>query len=113
GAFTGLAGIAYSRDHGETWQFARKPFPAPLGNLTFVDGGTRGGSYSDGYIYAIGSEREFNASRLLLGRVRPGVENVTDPIRWQWFAGFGAGSDGKRSPLWSGSLASAAPVLSW
>jgi hypothetical protein len=113
GPFSGLAGIAYSKDRGETWHFSGKPFPAPLGNLSFVDGGTRGGAYPDGYVYAIGAEREFNASRLLLGRVRPGVANLTDPARWQWFAGYRTASDGKRSPLWSSSLNSAAPVLSW
>jgi hypothetical protein len=81
GPFTGLVGIAYSRDHGKTWAFAGRSFPAPLGNLTFVDGGGAGGSYPDGYMYAIGTEREFNASRLLLGRVRLGVADVTDPAK--------------------------------
>jgi hypothetical protein len=113
GLFTGLAGIAYSTDHGNRWRFGGKPFGAPLGNLTFVDGGASGGGHSDGYVYAIGSEREFNASRLLLGRVPVGVENVTDPARWQWFAGLHPGSGRKRVPLWSSSLARAAPVLDW
>lgn len=112
GPFSGLAGIAYSRDHGETWHSVRKPFGAPLGNLTFIDGGGPGGMYPDGYVYAIGSEREFNASGLLLGRVRPGRANLTDPARWQWFGGSRAGSHG-RSPRWSHSLASASAVLTW
>jgi hypothetical protein len=110
GLFTGLAGIAYSADHGESWHFARRPFGAPLGNLTFVDGGAPGGGHPDGHVYAIGSEREFNASRLLLGRVRPGVSNITDPARWQWFSGYRT-SRGKQVPVWSGVLAAAAPVL--
>jgi hypothetical protein len=109
GNFTGLAGIAYSKDHGNTWHASGKPFGAPLGNLTFIDGGGRGGTYPDGYVYAIGTEREFNASRLLLGRVRPGVASVTDPAQWQWYTG----QDGKLSPTWSSSVASAAPVLNW
>jgi hypothetical protein len=113
GPFTGLAGIAYSTDRGETWHFTRKPFAAPLGNLTFIDSGACGGQYPDGYVYAIGSEREFNASKLLLGRVRPGLQNVTDPARWQWFAGVRAGGDGKRAPVWTSSVAAAAPVLTW
>jgi hypothetical protein len=67
--FTGLAGVAYSSDHGQRWHGANKPFPAPLGNLTFVvTGGRGGGPDNDGYVYAIGTEREFNASRLILGR---------------------------------------------
>jgi hypothetical protein len=109
GPFTGLVGIAYSRDHGKTWRFPRKPFPAPLGNLTFVDGGGPGGAYPDGYMYAIGTEREFNASRLLLGRVQAGVANVTDPGRWQWFTGTDAGG----APGWSSSASAAVPVLQW
>ena len=113
GQFTGLAGIAYSTDHGGTWHFARKPFAAPLGNLTFIDSGARGGKYPDGYVYAIGSEREFNASRLLLGRVRPGAANATDPSRWQWFAGVRNSSDGARAPVWTSSLSAATPVLRW
>jgi hypothetical protein len=113
--FTGLVGIAYSTNRGETWHFARKPFPAPLGNLTFVDGGARGGSYPDGYVYAIGTEREFNASRLLLGRVPVGVQNITDPSRWQWYNGMGAGVDAQGRALvnWSSAVSSAVPVMQW
>jgi hypothetical protein len=106
--FAGLAGIAYSRDHGNSWKFVRKSFPAPLGNLSFVDGGGPGGAYPDGYVYAIGTEREFNASRMVVGRVPVGVANVTDPARWQWYAGAGSGS-----PVWTSSSRAAAPALSW
>jgi hypothetical protein len=105
GPFTGLVGIAYSTNHGKTWRFPHKAFPAPLGNLEFIDGGGPGGAYPDGYMYAIGTEREFNASRLLLGRVRTGVANVTDPSRWQWYAGSTA--------QWSSSVGAAVPVLNW
>jgi hypothetical protein len=113
GPYTGLAGIAYSVDHGGTWHAVPNGFPAPLGNLTFIDSGGRGGVYPDGYAYAIGTEREFNASRLLLGRVRPGVGNITDPARWQWFAGFANGRAGKRTTRWESSLGAAVPVLRW
>jgi hypothetical protein len=111
--FTGLAGIAYSTNRGRTWRFANKSFPAPLGNLTFVlaDGKGRGPA-QDGYLYAIGTEREFNASQMILGRVRPGVANVTDPARWQWFARPQSGVAGA-APAWSPSLTSAVPVMSW
>jgi hypothetical protein len=113
GLFTGLAGIAYSRDRGETWHSAGRPFLAPLGNLTFIDSGARGGSYPDGYVYAIGTPREFDASSLILGRVRPGVENITNPARWQWFAGARTDSHGRRVVRWSSTLGSARPVFRW
>jgi hypothetical protein len=113
GVFAGLAGIAYSNDQGETWHSAGKSFDAPLGNLAFIDAGTRTGAYPDGYVYAIGTPREFNASSLVLGRVRPGVENTTDPARWQWYAGVQAVRDGHRSVRWSSTLGSARPVFRW
>ena len=113
GPFTGLVGIAYSSDHGKTWSVAGNAFPAPLGNLTFVDGGGPGGAYPDGYMYAIGTEREFNASRLILGRVQTGPANVTDPTRWQWYAGSSPGAGGASVPQWSSSVAAAVPVLGW
>ena len=111
--FAGLAGIAYSKDRGETWHFSRKPFEAPLGNLTFVDSGAPGGAYPDGYLYAIGTPREFNASSLVLGRVRPDLTDITDPARWQWYAGVTVARDGSRAVRWSSTLGSAAPVFRW
>ena len=83
GPFTGLAGIASSTDHGLTWTTGTKPFPAPLGNLSWVIRG-QGGYYSDGWVYALGTEREFNADRIVLGRARPDVAQMTDPSQWQW-----------------------------
>jgi hypothetical protein len=137
GVFSGLVGIAYSQDHGETWHAVGKSFDAPLGNLTFVDAGAPGAAGPGGYVYAIGTPREFNASSLVLGRVRPGIQNITDPARWQWFAGAptaggatggaqtagapagassaGAptGSDRGKSARWSPTLGSARPLLQW
>lgn len=110
GPFTGLAGIAYSRDHGNTWNFVRKPFPAPLGNLSFVDGGGPGGAYPDGFVYAIGTEREFNASRLVVGRAHRGIASITDPAEWQWYAGTQPGTG---SPVWASSPQAAVPALTW
>ena len=113
GPFTGLIGVAYSTNHGKTWRFPRKSFPAPLGNLSFIDGGGPGGAYPEGYMYAIGTEREFNASRLLLGRVQTSIANVTDPSHWQWFAGSTTGADGGQTQQWSTSTGAAVPVVNW
>jgi len=113
GVFTGLVGIAYSTDHGDTWHSVGKSFDAPLGNLTFVDSGAPGGAYPDGYVYAIGTPREFDASSLVLGRARPDATDVTDPARWQWYAGVQIAHDGRRSVQWSNTLGSARPVFGW
>ena len=109
--FPGLQGIAYSTDRGAHWQMANKAFAAPLGNLSWVIRG-KGGFYPDGWVYAIASEREYNASTLLLGRARPDVADFTDPSRWQWASGW-AGPDRGSSPAFSSSLAAAVPIAGW
>jgi hypothetical protein len=111
GTFTGLAGIAYSSNRGQSWVSAHKTFPAPLGNLSWVIRG-RGGAHPDGYVYALGTEREFNANAILMGRAKPGIENMTDPADWQWVSGWTT-EDGVTSPVWSNSLNEAIPVLPW
>jgi hypothetical protein len=110
GMFTGLAGIAHSTDHGGHWSFPVKPFPAPLGNLNWVQRG-RDAAAPDGYVYSIATEREFNASTLILGRSRPDAADMIDPARYHWAAGWEPipGS----WPRWSPSLAAAQPILSW
>jgi hypothetical protein len=111
GLFNGLRGIAYSTDRGAHWHSPTKHFPPPLGNLSWVIRG-RGGVYQDGYVYAIATEREFNASRMILGRSRPDVGDMTDPSRWQWLAGYAAAVNGSW-PVWSSSYAAALPIVSW
>jgi hypothetical protein len=120
--FAGLQGIAYSRDRGRTWQFANRPFAAPLGNLNWVIRG-QGGFYADGYVYAIATEREFNADTLIIGRSRPDVADMTDPARWQWLSGWTdrdglnwparPDPDTMRWPVFSSSFEHAESILSW
>ncbi|MGZ4259047.1 MAG: hypothetical protein ACXVR0_01835 [Solirubrobacteraceae bacterium] len=120
--FAGLQGIAYSRDRGRTWQFANKPFPAPLGNLSWVIRG-KGGFYADGYVYAIATEREFNADTLIIGRSRPDVADMTDPSRWHWLSGWTdrdgvnwpahPDPDTMHWPVFSSSFEHAESILSW
>jgi hypothetical protein len=113
GPFNGLAGIAYSLDYGRHWNSVNKPFPAPLGNLSWVIRG-QGGVYRDGYVYAIASEREFNANQLIMGRARPDVPDLTDPTKWEWVSGFTPTvAGGQPWPIFSSSLTSAVPILTW
>ena len=78
GLFNGLHAIAYSTDRGQTWSNGTQSFPPPLGNLSWVIHG-QGGVYADGYVYAIATEREFNATRVILGRSRPGDHRPHQP----------------------------------
>jgi hypothetical protein len=111
GTFTGLMGIAYSRDRGMHWQFPYRPFPAPLGNLNWVIRG-RGGVYPDGWVYAIATEREFNAGTLIMGRARPTVAGMTSATGWQWLTGW-KGQGSTRRPVFTDSLADAVPIVRW
>jgi hypothetical protein len=111
GLFAGLAGIAYSTDVGQHWTAPAKPFPAPLGNLSWVQRG-RGGNYVDGYVYAIATEREFNATNLIMGRSRPDPADMTDLAKWQWVSGWGR-HQGLPWPVFSSSLSAAVPIASW
>jgi hypothetical protein len=110
GPFQGLAGIAYSTDHGAHWRFPGKAFPGATGNLNWVQWG-RASLAPDGYVYAIASEREFNASSLILGRSRADIADMTDPAKWQWASGWKAVPS--PFPNWSSSIAQATPILTW
>lgn len=111
GLFTGLRAIAYSLDRGQHWADYNSRFPAPLGNLSWVLRG-QGGVYRDGYVYAIATEREFNASRLIMGRSRPDVADLTNPARWQWVTGW-TRRDGVPWAVFSRSIAKATAILGW
>ena len=63
-------------------------------------------------MYAISTEREFNASTLILGRSRPDIADMTDPSRWQWASGW-VPSAPERLPAWSSSISAQQPILSW
>ncbi len=113
GPFQGLAGIAYSTDHGQHWNFPRQPFPGTIGNLNWVQWGADE-SAPDGYVYAIATEREFNASTLILGRSLPSVADLTSPAQWQWASGWVPGPTGSEPwPVWTSSISQAQPIVSW
>jgi hypothetical protein len=109
--FNGLAGIAYSTDQGRHWQFPKQPFPGPTGNLNFIQYGDNAAA-PDGYVYAIATEREFNASTLILGRARADTADITNPSRWQWAAGSET-VGGRSVPDWTSTISRAQPVLTW
>ncbi len=111
GPFEGLQGIAYSLDRGRDWRSVNQAFPAPLGNLSWVIRG-KGGYFQDGWVYAIATEREFNAGNMIMGRSRPDVADITNPSAWQWVSGWTTEND-ELWPVYSSSLSSAVPIMSW
>ena len=110
GPFNGLAGIAYSTDQGKHWQAPAKPFLGATGNLNFVQYSSEGAASGD-WVYAIATEREFNASTLFLGRAPDTISGITDPAQWQWAEGGPAAVGGE--PQWTSSISQAAPILTW
>jgi hypothetical protein len=109
--FRGLAGIAYSTNEGLSWNSPANAFPAPVGNLSWVLR-DQGEQHPDGYVYAINSEREFNASTLIIGRSLPDVADMTNPASWQWLSGWQP-TAGQSYPAWSSSVQSAVSIASW
>lgn len=107
GPFRGLYDIAYSVDRGRHWIFGAKQFSSRAGNLNWVMEG-KDQPNGDGYLYAIANEREFNASNLYLGRVRPTRRQVPNPDAWQWW-----NPSNKAQGGWGRDLNLAEPVLSW
>ncbi len=107
----GLAGIAYSTDQGQQWHSPKKPFPGPTGNLSFVQYGDNAAA-PDGYVYAIATEREFNASTLVLGRAHAKSSDITDPARWEWASAVHVKGE-ETKVAWTKSISNARPVLRW
>jgi hypothetical protein len=105
--FLGLVDVAYSRDQGGHWTYGGKSFPNRAGNLSFVQEG-KDATNPDGYVYAISSEREFNASHLYVGRTRPSAPDITTPSHWEWLDGMAGGQ-----PRWRRDLARARGALTW
>ena len=110
-AWNGLTGIAYSTDQGQSWQSPKQPFPGPTGNLNFIQYGDDAAA-PDGYVYAIATEREFNANTLILGRAKADTQDITNPARWQWVSNFTT-TGGSTDTIWTNSISDAKPVLTW
>jgi hypothetical protein len=73
----------------------------------------KGGYFQDGWVYALATEREFNASQIIMGRSRPDPADMTDPSGWQWVSGWTTSPDGQQWPVYSTSISTAVPILAW
>ncbi len=130
-----FVGFRYSTDYGHTWketpptpdkplfgETGRNGYPVKIGSPHFVDFGKNMEHSPDGkaYLIAHGADtsdtkwRFWNDSwitgdQIYLLRVRPSVENMNDPSKYEYYAG--KSQDGKQ--LWTDDFRKIKPLLEW
>ena len=130
-----MPGFRVSTDFGKTWTPSPlspdKPlFPEPakfmgpvkMGAPHFVDFGKNMEHSPDGKAYLLGMGAEENdpqprfanlsavsADQVYLARVTPGIENINDIKKYEFFAGH----DEQGKPIWTGDFAKIKPLLDW
>ncbi len=130
-----MPGFRISTDYGKTWipsplTPAHPLFPEPkeymgpvkMGAPHFVDFGKNMGHSPDGKAYLVGMGAEKDdpqpryanlsavcADQVYLARVTPGIENINDIGKYEFFAGH----DEKGKPVWTGDFAKIKPLLEW
>lgn len=129
-----FVGFRYSTDFGKTWTQTpctpEKPLfgesalngePVKIGSPHFVDLGKNLEHSPDGKAYLVahgasdGRNRRFAYNSWITGdeiyllRVTPGVENMNDASKYEFFAGH----DEKGAAIWSKSFAKIKPIAAW
>jgi len=130
-----FVGFRYSTDYGRSWRDSPHTpedpifnetgingYPVKIGAPHFVDFGKNMEHSPDGkaYLVAHGAEtgdspwRFANASwitgnHVYLLRVTPGIENMNDPSKYEFFAGH----DHEGTPVWTDQFSDIKPPLSW
>ena len=128
-------GFRISKDFGKTWTPSplspEKPlFPEPkafmgpvkMGCPHVVDFGKNMEHSPDGKAYLVGMGAEENdpkpryanlswitGDQVYLARVTPGIENMNDVTKYEFFAGHDAGG----KPIWAGDFSRIKPLLDW
>jgi hypothetical protein len=130
-----FVGFRYSTDYGKTWvetlHIPSSPIfgedgigghPVKIGSPHFVDFG-RNMEYSpDGkaYLVAHGADQSgcghaiyhnswITGDQIYLLRVTPGIENMNDPSRYEFFSG----NDKNGNPVWTNDFKKIKPLLEW
>jgi hypothetical protein len=104
----GNAQLAWSKDHGTTWQWADWKFTTSFGCPTFLNYGKDYAGARDGWVYVYSPDAEGAyqpADRMVLARVPKG--RITERTAYEFFKGF----DEKRRPLWSEAVADRSAVF--
>jgi len=130
-----IPGFRISTDYGKTWTDsphtpASPLFPEPakfmgplkIGSPKFVDFGKNMEHSPDGKAYLVGYGAEENdpkpryanlswisGDQIYLTRVRPGIENINDESKYEYFAGHNNGG----KPIWSNDFEDIKPLLEW
>jgi CubicO group peptidase (beta-lactamase class C family) len=104
----GNAQLAWSRDHGRTWEWADWRFTASFGCPTFLNFGKDYAGARDGwaYVYSPDAEGAYRpADRMVLARVPQG--RIAERAAYEFFTGL----DRERRPLWSKEVADRGAVF--
>jgi len=130
-----LVGFRVSTDYGRTWKETphtpEKPlfgesgmwgYPVKIGAPHFVDFGKNMEYSPDGnaYLVAHGAPEPdpkprfanlswISGDQIYLIRVKPGIANINDPSKYEFFAGY----DSQGNPLWSREFKSIKPLIDW
>ncbi len=130
-----LVGFRISTDFGRTWEESphtpEKPlfgetgmwgYPVKIGAPHFVDFGKNMEHSPDGYAYLVGHGAEYpdresrfanlswiSGDQIYLVRVKPSIENINDPSKYEFFGGHDAGGD----PVWTSRFDAIRPLIDW
>ncbi len=104
----GNAQLAWSKDHGRTWQWASWKFTTSFGCPTFLNFGKNYTGARDEFVYVYSHDADSAykpADRMVLARVPR--RNITQRNAYEFFRGL----DAEGRPLWSKALADRAAVF--
>ncbi len=94
----GNAQLAWSKDHGKTWQWAGWKFTTSFGCPTFLNFGKNYAGARDEFVYVYSHDADsayLPADRMVLARVPK--QSITERAAYEFFRGF----DAEGRPLWS------------
>lgn len=104
----GNAQLAWSKDHGKTWQWADWKLTTSFGCPTFLNCGKNYAAARDDFVYVYSPDAESAytpADNMVLARVPK--RNITERQAYDFFRG----RDAKGRPLWSKEIADRAAVF--
>jgi CubicO group peptidase (beta-lactamase class C family) len=104
----GNAQLAWSKDHGATWDWAGWKFTTSLGCPTFLNFGKDYAGARDGFVYVYSHDADSAytpADRMVLARVPKG--KIRERDAYEFFTGLGR----QGQPLWSKAIADRGAVF--